>query len=189
MNNILVGFQKAYLRGSGPELAETLSPVASRIPQTRQELEYRPWIGNNEIRQRLSEFVALHTPFTKSESTAWADVYSAYWNALTEILRSENSQEGSAVNVYEAWKEVALALIKGYSSNAFAAWTVPCLYMVGRYVRAFAQHADEAAPKGQSTGFDASMKDDITSDANRNMKLEDAARVINRAFTICISDR
>ena len=93
--------------------------------------------------------------------------------------------------VYEAWKDVANTVIKGYSSGVLEAWTLPVLYTAGKHLRTFAIKADEITRAG---GGDASFnaggfQDDIASDSGKNEKLEDAARVINRMFTLCISDR
>lgn len=94
-------------------------------------------------------------------------------------------------NLYEAWKEVANVLIRGYSSGSFEAWTVPCLYVVGKYLRIFAIKADEnTGSNGGNNGSEVNgFQDDFNPEAGKNEKLEDAARVLNRMFTICVSDR
>jgi hypothetical protein len=89
--------------------------------------------------------------------------------------------------VYEAWKEMSNALIRGYSSGGFEAWTVPCLYVTGKYLRIFAIKADQET--GNKVVFGGSFQDDFNPEAGKNEKLEDAARVLNRIFQLCISDR
>ena len=89
--------------------------------------------------------------------------------------------------MYEAWKEVANALIRGYTNCGFEAWSVPCLYVAGKYLRIFAIKADEGA--ATSTGLVTSFQDDFNHEAEKNEKLEDAARQLNRIFQICLSDR
>lgn len=79
------------------------------------------------------------------------------------------------------------ALIRGYSNFGFESWTVPCLYVTGRYLRVFAIKADEES--GNTADMSASFQDDLVSDSGKNEKLEDAARVLNRIFTLCLSDR
>ncbi len=88
--------------------------------------------------------------------------------------------------MYEAWKEMTNVLIRGYTNCGFEAWTVPCLYVAGKYMRIFAIKADEGAAttSGSVTNFD-----DFNPEAEKNEKLEDAARQLNRIFTICLSDR
>lgn len=97
-----------------------------------------------------------------------------------------NLHQVSWVKVYESWKEMTIALIRGYTNCGFEAWTVPCLYVAGKYMRIFAIKADEGAAStpGSVTNFD-----DFNPEAEKNEKLEDAARHLNRIFTICLSDR
>ena len=89
--------------------------------------------------------------------------------------------------VFEAWKEVTNALIRGYSNGGFEAWTIPCLYVAGKYLRIFAIKADEQT--GSNVVFGGNFQDDFNPEAGKNEKLEDAARVLNRMFQLCISDR
>ena len=81
---------------------------------------------------------------------------------------------------------MTITLIRGYTNCGFEAWTVPCLYVAGKYLRIFAIKADAgaAASVGSVTNFD-----DFNPEAEKNEKLEDAARHLNRIFTICLSDR
>ncbi len=79
------------------------------------------------------------------------------------------------------------ALIRGYSSGSFEAWTIPCLYVSGRYLRVFAIKADESVG---NSGTDAvGFQDDFNPEAGKNEKLEDSTRVLNRMFQLCVSDR
>jgi hypothetical protein len=89
--------------------------------------------------------------------------------------------------VYEGWKELNNQLIRGYTNCDFEAWTVPCLYMVGKYLRIFAIKADEGTING--TGAISNFQDDLNPEAEKNEKLEDAARQLNRIFQLCLSDR
>jgi len=79
------------------------------------------------------------------------------------------------------------ALIRGYTNCGFEAWTVPCLYVAGKYMRIFAIKADEAT--GVSTGVVSNFGDDFNPEAEKNEKLEDCARQLNRIFQLCLSDR
>jgi hypothetical protein len=89
--------------------------------------------------------------------------------------------------VYEAWKEMANALIRGYNSAGFEAWTIPCLYVTGKYLRLFAIRADKETQKFGKFGAD--FQDDFDPESGKNDQLEDAARVLNRMFQTCITDR
>ena len=92
--------------------------------------------------------------------------------------------------VYEAWREVCNALYRGYSSAGFAAWTVPALYIVGRWLRMFAIRADEESRKAVAAGAEMGGgglgEDDV---GEGNERLEDCARQINKLFSLCVSDR
>ena len=78
-------------------------------------------------------------------------------------------------------------LIRGYTNCSFEAWTVPCLYVAGKYLRIFAIKADEAT--GVDTAAFTTFRDDFNPEAGKNEKLEDAARQLNRIFQICLADR
>ena len=97
------------------------------------------------------------------------------------------SLQVSWTKVYDSWKEMTNTLIRGYTNCGFEAWTVPCLYVAGKYMRIFAIKADEAT--GASTGSANNFQDDFNPEAEKNEKLEDAARQLNRIFQICLSDR
>ena len=62
---------------------------------------------------------------------------------------------------------------RGFTNSGWPNWLLPVLYTAGRQLRAFAIWADEEDKK---EGKDAS-------------KLEDAARTLNKMFTLCLSDR
>ena len=96
--------------------------------------------------------------------------------------------------MYASWKDLVNAVIKGYTSGVLEAWTLPVLYLVGKHLRVFAIKADESvgasgegALVGTGVGVEGGLQEDIAE--GRNGKLEDAARVMMRMFTLCISDR
>ena len=92
--------------------------------------------------------------------------------------------------VFEAWKEVVNALIRGYTSNAFAAWTIPCMYVAGKYLRNFAIKADEQLRRQEgNVVLTDGFQDDIAGGLGKNDCLQDAARQVNRIFSVCITDR
>lgn len=116
-------------------------------------------------------------------------MYGSFWKAVGEIIAISDGTKSEWSVVYDAWKDVTTALIKGYSGGFFEAWTVPCLYKVGRFLRVFAIRSDDGGKTNRAAKFGAGIQDDIVNDFGKNEKLEDAARVINRMFTLCISDR
>lgn len=129
---------------------------------------------------------------SKAEGNAWVELYVAYWKFLGETFpTAEFNDQQLWLKIYEAWKEVANALIRGYTSAGFQAWTVPCLYVAGRFLRIFAIKADESSKGSGDDGKFPSggFQDDVAGELGKNEKLEDSARMINRIFTLCISDR
>ncbi|MCJ1245975.1 COP9 signalosome (CSN) subunit [Trapelia coarctata] len=192
MDIIFRDFQRAHLDRSGPSLATTITPIAP--PEDSNRL--RQLFGTSsaftiqqEIRSGLLAHINTELRFSKPEGNAWVDVYVAYWKAVGEIIALEENLKTGWIGVYEAWKEVTNALIRGYSNAGFESWTTPCLYVTGRFLRVFAIKADEQLRERNGGAFSAGMQDDIAGEFGKNEKLEDAARIINRIFTLCISDR
>lgn len=192
MDNLFLQFQQAYVQRSGTQLSATLIPVA---PSKDPDWLRRFFGGSNslsvssDIRSGLLAHTNTELRFTKGAGQAWTDVYAAFWKAIGEIVSIADTPNVDWSAVYDAWKDVTNALIKGYSGGSFEAWTVPCLYVVGRYLRLFAIKADKCGKNSRAVHFSTGVQDDIASDFGKNEKLEDAARVINRMFTLCISDR
>ena len=78
-------------------------------------------------------------------------------------------------------------LHRGYTNCNFESWTIPCLYVVGKYLRVFAIKADEGLSNDNATS--SGFQDDFNPESEKNEKLEDAARQLNRIFNLCLSDR
>ncbi|KAI4281218.1 MAG: hypothetical protein L6R35_005697, partial [Caloplaca aegaea] len=195
MDTIFQTFHQAQYQGSGPDLATTLTPIA---PPHDPTLLRRFHKSSNvfSIHKDIESYIRIpQCHLSKAESTAWIDIYVAYWKAIGEILRAETGhhRDDWAIKVYEAWKEVTNLLIRGYSHAGFGAWTMPCLYTVSKYLRVFAIKADEEQAvkvgSGEVKMESDALGDDIMAGFEKNERLEDAARVINRIFTLCISDR
>ncbi len=196
MDIIFRDFRGAQTIGSGTELSATLLPSrnANHLRNFYNGTDERHL--DKDIRSALTGSQHAGYRLTKAEQKAWVDVYSAFWRFTGELLACEDvvgsgrPHLGDWTRTYNAWKEVTNALIKGYSNGHFHGWTLPCLYVVGKYLRIFAIKADE---QGKDTDGDAAFstgfQDDVVEESNKNEKLEDAARVLNRVFTLCISDR
>lgn len=94
--------------------------------------------------------------------------------------------------VYEAWKELTSVLIRGYNNHNFAAWTIPSLYMVGKYLRIFAIKSDEerenSATLNQPTTFNP-MQEELEPDMDKQSQLRDCEQHLKRIFTLCLNDR
>lgn len=193
MCSLLADFKQAQLIGSGPLLSTTISPIATaedpnRLRNFSQSFNYSSVAA--DIRYELLQDRSSGMKLPKNEGNAWVDVYVALWKAVQELLSVEESlPKASWANVFQAYKEVSNLLIRGYSSGGFDAWTVPCLYVAGKYLRMFAIKADAEAQKNGAAAFSDGFQDDVVGHFGNNEKLEDAARTINRMFTLCLSDR
>lgn len=190
MESVFDDFKEGQRLGSGPYLAAALTPVASaRCPSRLQSFYYFSNAAHisQDLRHSLFHIGGVKIP--KQEQTWWTDVFTAYWKAVGEIVRiEERSSRASWAKVFDAWKEVANILNRAYSSSIFQAWTIPCLYVVGKYLRVFAIKADAELSSQDDVGFDR-FQEDVTAEFEKSAKLEEAARVINRMFTLCLSDR
>lgn len=197
MDSFFAKFRQAMNEENGYMLAETLEPEASPHDAGRLYAFHRATNQYSvQTDMRYAIIYSSETRLPKQEANAWLDVFVKYYQAVGEILAAEEATNQRKVEdhwhkVYEAWKEVVNALHRGYSSAGFPAWSIPCLYVGGKYLRQFAIKADEHAAKAkESPNFNGGLQDDIAIDAaGRNDKLEDAARQINRLFALCISDR
>lgn len=82
-------------------------------------------------------------------------------------------------------------LIRGYNNHGFEAWTIPALYMVGKYLRLFAIKSD--AERSQMTDTVAEnadiMQDDFDPESQKQSQLRDCEQQLKRIFTLCLNDR
>lgn len=192
MDTIFRDFKQAQGNGSGPLLATTITPTPSLIDPDRLRKfhsDSNSFSIASDTRYGLLDHKQTDVRFSKAEGNAWVDVYVAYWKTVGAILEAEHEgPDFDWTKVYEAWKDVANALIKGYTAAGFGAWTVPCLYVAGKYLRIFAIKADQSSKESGSNG-NVEFQDDIIGENGGHEKLEDAGRVLNRMFSLCISDR
>ncbi|OJJ86540.1 protein csn12 [Aspergillus glaucus CBS 516.65] len=189
MASVFTDFKEGHKELSGPRLAASLTPVAPPEYPDRLRSFYAYSNGANlhsDLRYFL--FQANGPKLPKQEQNAWIEVFSAYWKAAGEILKFDDGR-GSWVEVFNAWNQVSSVLGRGYTNAGIEAWTIPCLYVVGKYVRTFAIRADAELASQDSVAFNDRFQDDISFDSEKSAKLEEAARVINKLFTICLNDR
>lgn len=191
--SVLSDFRDGQSDGSGSLIAKSLAPTTSRkYPDRLASFYYAfdPATTPEDLSPfRLALFGKLKLRVLKPEQDAWIDVYYAYWKAVGEIVKFERSpRRASWEAVFEAYKLSANALIRGYSSGGIPNWTLPCLYVVGKYLRIFAMKADKEIISRGPYSFGDRFQDDLIADTD-NAKLEEAARVINRMFTLCLNDR
>ncbi|KAF4634074.1 hypothetical protein G7Y89_g4033 [Cudoniella acicularis] len=194
MDAVFQDFRRSYGEGDGYGLSQTLSPVA---PVSQPQRLFNFFRSSNFANvQKDFKYQILYDKtsgvnLSAEEGNGWVEVFVAYWKAVGEILNAEaatrTNPKASWVKVYEAWKEMTNVLIRGYSNCGFEAWTVPCLYVAGKYLRTFAIKADEGL--ANTTTSLNTFQDDFNPESEKNEKLEDTARVLNRIFQICLADR
>lgn len=199
------------MTGNGYELSETLLPLNSHSKPRRLQLFFSSTNHANvktDFQYQIKYEKTSGLKLSGKEANHWVDVYVAYWKAVGEIVRTEERiQTGSSVrissgcddwldltlskvkwsSVYDLWKELVNTLHRGYTNGDFEAWTVPCMYVVGKYLRVFAIKADDEA--GANEIVAGTFQEEPNPDAGINEKLEDCARVLNRLFQLCIADR
>ena len=192
MSIIFADFHEAQRLGDGRLLASCLAPTSSdhnprRLDAYAQLSNYQT--VSADVRYHLfqtSDSVKLPKP----EANAWVDIFVALWKCIKEIVSMQQGSAGDWSRAFDAYKEVCTLLIRGYTNNGFQAWTVPCLYTTGDFLRTMAMKADrESRGKEDRDVFANGFTDDIMGTSNKNEKLEQAAWVMNRMFAICLSDR
>ena len=198
MDALFHDFITAHNTLNGYLLATTLSPEPPKSDAARLYAFQRSanaYSLPTDLRYKLKYNPELR--LEKKEADAWLDVFSVFHKFTGTLLEAEEAQNAGRgkdagwAAVYEGWKEVVNAMYKGYQANVFGAWTIPCLYIAGKYLRILAIKADEKTASQRDSGmaFGGIQEEDAFSSDTKNEKLEDAARQINRIFGLCISDR
>jgi hypothetical protein len=193
MASIFADFHEAQRIGAGQLLASCLAPIDT--PGNQRRLDSFAQLSNYQtiqadIRYHVIQDKSIAVKLPKVEANAWVEIFVALWNTVKELLAVEDSlPDSSWSKTFDLYKDVCNLLIRGYSNHGFQAWTIPCLYVTGKYLRIFAMKADAEAKSKDSNGFGDGFSDDVIGNFGKNEKLEQAAWVINRMFTTCLSDR
>ncbi|KAL1954597.1 hypothetical protein VTO42DRAFT_892 [Malbranchea cinnamomea] len=192
MASIFAQFKQAQIDGSGSALADTFIPEATgRNPDRLRSLYYFTNSANvaSDVRYALLQDRSTGLKLPKQEGNAWVEIFVAFWKSSREIIKlEEDPKSGSWTNIFNAWKELSNQLLKGYSSGGLQAWTLPCLYAVGRYLRIFAMRADAEIAQNPAA-FKDNYQDDVVSSRNPREKLEESSWILNRMYTTCLHDR
>lgn len=195
MDRLFRDFGKAVHAGDGTALAATLVPEAPLNDPSRLR---NIWNGarSHDAKPSIKRKIQNSTDaLNHSEVQGWTEVYYAYWKALGEIISLQNqgrNAEGKQTtwtDVYQAWKELTLALHRGYTNHGFEAWSIPTFYVAGKFLQIFAVRADGERNATATFGGDATFQDDFDAEQEKNQLLEDCARQVNRLFQLCLSDR
>ncbi|KAH8197558.1 hypothetical protein TruAng_008294 [Truncatella angustata] len=197
MDALIKEFRKAYAEERGNDLARTLTPDLTEAPSKLLavwESAKNAQSIKDDLQFLFVRDKSVKLGISREESQGWQEVYLAYWKALGEILAVEGQRRDGAksswTKVYETWKDFTLQIIRGYTNHEFENWTIPCLYVAGRFMRLYAIRADaERATTGGNDDAVINFQDDFDPEAEKNKSLEDCARHLNRIFTTCLSDR
>ncbi|ROT35005.1 PCI domain-containing protein [Sodiomyces alkalinus F11] len=185
----------------GYDLAQTLSPIP---PADKPDRLKAVWLSTNHygvkddvthgLVQALTSRSGYPREEVREEVNGWTEVFSAYWKAIGELLAVDgdsivNGRRTSWTKVYEAWKEMTMALHRGYTHHNFEAWTIPCLYTAGKYLRAFAIKSDEERGQIDAGGDGLEIRDDFDPEMEKHQQLRDCEQQLKRIFTLCLTDR
>lgn len=195
MQTVMAPFYEAYASALAQPVAAFLSPFAPAHDPGRL---YDFFCASNEekiegdVRHALKSTKAIR--MSNKEAGAWVDIIASYWRAVKELIKLEEaSNQGRLmdthyVSVYDAWKDLTSAFIKHISGGLMPPWAIFTLYFTANHLRKLAIKADEQL-RSQPAAFNASYSDDIVGTVAQNQKLEEAARVFNRIFALCLGDR
>lgn len=196
MQAALVPFHEAHATGLAQPVAEFLSPDAPANDKGRLYDFYR---ASNDDRVEGDVRFALkynkNSRMSPKECGAWVDVIVSYWRAVKEIIkRDEAANQGRLgdrqhVLVYDAWNDLTRDFIKHISNGSLPPWAIFTLYFTANHLRKLAIAADEQLAGSKPAAFSTGFSDDIVSTVAQNQKLEEAARVFNRIFSLCMNDR
>jgi hypothetical protein len=196
MQAALAPFQEAHATALAQPVANFFSPVPPAQDPGRL---YEFSRASNEVQiENDVRHVLKHnktTRMTQKESGAWVDIIVSYWRAVKEIIKAdEASNQGRLgatqyVAVYDAWKDLTSNFVKHISGGALPAWGIFTLYFTANHLRRIAIKADEQLAKSKPATMNNSFSEDIVSTVAQNQKLEEAARVFNRIFALCLGDR
>ncbi|KAF4465195.1 CSN12 [Fusarium albosuccineum] len=193
MNETFEQFAQAHMERNGYKLAQTLSPVAP--PEDPHRL-LSLWRSTNshsvegDIKHFIKSSTSHRRKLDRGQTTGWVEVYNSYWKATGEILAGKDGKS-TWTKLYEAWKELTSILVRGYNNHGFEAWTIPTLYMVGKYLRLFAIKSDEerrAKLWDSGPGFSLTS-DDFDPQHDKQLQLRDCEGHLKRIFTLCLNDR
>jgi hypothetical protein len=196
MQAALAPFEDAYATRLSQPIAEFLSPVPPVHDPGRLYDFYRASNDDKVVGDvRYALKYNKRTRMGQKESEAWVDIIAGYWRAVKQIiLADEAANQGRLESqqylaVYDAWKDLTSSFIKHISGGALPAYAIFTLYFTANHLRKIAIKADEYLAKAKSATSMKDFSDDIVPQTARSEKLEEAARVFNRVFALCLGDR
>ncbi|KAF3189760.1 COP9 signalosome (CSN) subunit [Orbilia oligospora] len=171
MESLIRAWRTAHVDENGKLLASTISLTNTDLEEfaystnparVAEDIFRTLEYENNASRPKITNKTGLE---------AWAEVYVAYWKVAQALERHD---EVDWAQVFVAMKDMTQAVIRGFQNGLWEVWQLEVLYTACKYLRYVAIRTDEAK---RSNGEDTWKS------------LEDAARIINRAFNVCLNDR
>ncbi|RMZ84313.1 hypothetical protein DV738_g773, partial [Chaetothyriales sp. CBS 135597] len=176
MTSIFADFHEAQRTRNGNLLATCLAPI--NTAQHPRRVEQFAQLSNEQTISADVRYYLLQTSksvsLSKAEGNCWVDIFVSLWKCVRELSALEHKHGGDWAKAYEAYRDVCTNLLRGYTHFSFQAWTVPCLYTAGKFLR---------------DDFARGLAEDLIGTSSKYEKLENAAWVINRMFQVCLSDR
>ncbi|KAI4916559.1 hypothetical protein J4E85_010215 [Alternaria conjuncta] len=194
MQAALVPFHQALASGLAQPVADFFSPVAPAHDPGRLYDFYRA-SSDEKIEGDVVYALEQRMNPKKAKASPWVDIIATYWRAVKEIIKTDEAANQGKLNerqylaVYDTWKDLTSIFIKHISGGLLPAWAIFTLYFTANHLRKIAIKADEQLAKSKPAALNTGYSDDIVSTAPQNQKLEEAARVFNRIFALCLGDR
>ncbi|KEZ42434.1 hypothetical protein SAPIO_CDS5630 [Scedosporium apiospermum] len=196
MDKLVKELADAHASGNGYVVAQLLLPLSppdqpDRLRSIARSTNAASVKKDVTRAMRRSSYISN---LTNEEFTGWVDILAAYWKAVSAIVPlaehiNDNDKAASWTRVYETWKELTSTVIRGYSNYGFEAWTIPCLYVMGKHLRLYAMKSDQERSNNPAADRGPSYADDFDPETERNGQLRDCEQVLKRIFTLCLSDR
>ena len=196
MQAALVPFQEAHASGLAQPVAEFFSPFPPAHDPGRLYDFYRASNDDkieSDVRYALK--ASKSTRMSLKEGGAWIDILTSYWRAVKEIIKADEAAnqgrlgDRQYVAVYDTWKDLTSIFIRHISGGLLPPWAIFTLYFTANHLRKIAIRADEQLARSKPVAFNTGFSDDVVSTVAQNQKLEEAARVFNRIFALCLGDR
>ncbi|KAF1946812.1 hypothetical protein EJ02DRAFT_450172 [Clathrospora elynae] len=196
MQSALESFHEAYASGLAQPVAAFLSPIAP-INASNRLYDFARASSDDKIEGDVRYALKYNktTRMTNKECGAWVDIIVCYWRAVKEIIKADKAADQSRTGdrqylaIYDAWKDLTSSFIKHISGGLLPAWAIFTLYFTANHLRKIAIKTDEQLAKSKPAVLNTGYSDDIASTTPQNQKLEEAARVFNRIFALCLGDR
>ncbi|KPI44322.1 uncharacterized protein AB675_8611 [Cyphellophora attinorum] len=190
MAEIFYDFRDAQKAGNGILLARCLAPI-NTSQQPRRLASFSQLTNWQSVQSDIRQYLlgaSSNVKLPKDQGSAWVDIFVDLWTCIRELASIEAGVGGDWSKAFNAYKDLCNHLVRGYTNNGFPAWTIPCLQTTGQYLRRIAIRADRESRNVDGNDIADGLSDDIIK-TQKNEYLEQAAWVINRMFSICLSDR